>query len=127
MKLVDLGISHEQLFIVFQKVKTHLKSKEGIEFKSKTYNTLRILNHKGYIYFWEYKESECIKYKGLNVDGIRFMPSAYIPNEMYVEIHADGGDSSIANPESFNVDLPINVINLLLDSLKPNFVENDIY
>ncbi|WP_096201609.1 hypothetical protein [Bacillus sp. FJAT-45350] len=129
MKLNDIGITQEQMLIFFNNVDKHVSSldKSGIEFRSKSYNSLRILHHKGYVYVWEYEDNNPIKFKNTFVDGFRCMPSRDEVNLMYVEIHANGGDSGIANPDSFDIDIPENVLCFLLDCFKPRFIESDIY
>lgn len=128
MKLNEIGITQEQILIFFNSTKESITAlnKDG-EFRSKTYPSLRILAHKGYVYVWECDENQCIRIQNMLVDGFRCMPSRDGVNKAYLEIHANGGDSEIANPDSFEIDLPKNVISFLLDSFKPEFLNNDIY
>jgi len=128
MNLNDIGITESQLLLFFKNVSvvTSNLGNDRIEYKSKEYPTLTILNHKGYIYLWEEDEKNKLKYQNYFIDGFRCMPSRSDKNLIYLEIHASG-DTGISNTKSFEIDLPENVINYLLDALKPHFLENDIF
>lgn len=116
----------------YNDMKKHLAGIPGndIEFRSKKYSSLTILDHKGYIYLAVRETKDMRKYNEIyNIDGFRSCPLRDDPSRVYIEITANGGTPGISDFYSFayTLALPSDVLNFLIDYLNnPNFIKNDV-
>lgn len=121
-----LGIKYEELVTEFQKTLRALFPEAGINFKSRTYPTLSVLDHKGSIYIRTRKDSEFVSfhYDGYDyqIDGFRANPHGF------AELTNTGTPLLGGNENVVSENLPKVVLNFLLDYRRiPGFIEQDLY
>lgn len=128
MSLDSIGFTHENMLIFFKVVKEQIRSLDSnrIEYRSESYPSLRILNHKGYIYVCEQNQDMCVYEESIQIDGFKCSPVQGNSNKIFMEIQSSGGDSNIFTDEAFKKNMPNNVISFLLDCLKPGFLKGDL-
>lgn len=129
LNLNSIGID---ILKFYNDMKSHLINFPGscIEFKSKKYPSIGILDHKGYIYISVKATKDMKKYDDLyNIDGFRCCPSKDNPSEPYIEITANGGTPGISDFYShpYTLVLPSDVLKFLIDYYNnPNFIQTDV-